>query len=220
MAEELRQIVVDGVSMEIDARDAQVIERAFRTLEDAAQAATDQAENFKKKFGEEEEEKKKKKEEKDAADATIKDRDAVIVTKDAEIESLKKQLADATSPAAIDRGIALRASVLDAAKLILSDKVDLANKSNAEVRKLAVETHLGDMAERAKNWDDREFASAFDSITAGIVKDAKKAAPDPIKDAAAAFAKPHFGTDSDAGKEAAYRESVQSLGDAWKRKAS
>lgn len=204
MTEATRQLIIDGVSIEMDARDAQVIERAFSALEDAAKKERERAE-------EAEEEAESASEEASKRKAECDNQTAVLATKDAEIVSLKKQLSDATSPALFDAAIVARTSVIDRAKKILGDKADFTGKSDAAIRRMAVDSRVG---EKAKDWSDSQIVAAFDSIDVGAKGN------DPIKDAATAFSRPHFSADNTTSvKDTAYKESVERINNAWRGSA-
>ncbi|QTH19781.1 DUF2213 domain-containing protein [Rhizorhabdus wittichii] len=81
-----------------------------------------------------------------------------IEAKDGEIAALKSQLADATDPAKVKARDEARAKVVDAAKKIAGDKLVIDGKSDAEIRRAAVEAKLGDAA---KAMSDDAIAGAF-----------------------------------------------------------
>jgi uncharacterized protein len=132
----------------------------------------------------------------DAATTTVKDtqaivvaRDAAIVAKDAEIEKLKKEVADAKlTPAQMREAGKAYAVVCDKAKLIgvtVTDAMD-----EAAIKRAVVDKAMG---EKAKDYSDEHVAIAFDVVT----KDAKPAtetvhplgSPVTVGDAAAKEAK-------------------------------
>lgn len=172
-----RTIMVDGLSVELTDKDAQIVQRAVDALArqvadanaatDAAKAAHDKAiadaaaESAKALA---------------AKDATIADKDKALAGKDAEIDALKGQVLDA---AALDKRVADRADLIAKAKMV-APKVETTGLSDAAIRKAAVALALGDAAITGKA--DAYIDARFDIL----VEDRAKA--DPV--AAAALAAP------------------------------
>lgn len=143
MADALRKLLVDGLTIETTEQGAQAIEKLNKQLGDAQ--ATHQAL-------------------KDAhasaiaaKDAAIAEKDAEIARKDAEIDSLKgKQLTDAQ----IDERVRARADLIATAKGIAD--ADYSGKSEAEIRRAAVVAKLGDAAVKDKT--EAYVAARFDIL--------------------------------------------------------
>ena len=150
--------------------------RLIKAKDDALDAA-------KKKNAEMEEEneecKDKAKKDAEVAAETIK-------AKDVEIATLKQQLKDAqeaSSPAALDRALKDRETVITAAAaLVEKGKLKLDNATAADVRRQVVNIRMGDTA---KDWDDKEVSVCFRTLA-----DAVKTSGSPIRDAATAFGTP------------------------------
>jgi uncharacterized protein len=133
-----KKIMVDGIEVELEERDAQLVERRLSTLEKeiGTLKATGQTE---------------------LANAT-----AVTQTKDAEIATLKQQLADATISAdKLDALADARAAVKQRAKALF-DSVILDKKTDAEIRRQVVNAKLGDVA---KDWNDDMVSASFNTLT-------------------------------------------------------
>lgn len=220
---ETRTITLDGVTLApMPVRDAQEVQRAFKKLEDAAKKERERAE-----MAEEEKEscKDQMEEMTAAADKALADtkaeaktevekRDAIIATKDAEIETLKQQLKDAAiTPEKLDAFVQERGTVIDRARFALGDaKADFKTKSVGEIRRQVVDSRIG---QKAKDWTDAQIEASFDSLTASFEpsKTSGNAA-----DAAAAFSRPSFSYTADAAqkaKDAMYDEYNANLAKAW-----
>lgn len=93
-----------------------------------------------------------------AENATLK---ASIEAKDGEITALKSQLADATDPAKQAARDQARTKVIGDARKIAGDKLVVDGKTDAEVRRAAVEAKLGDAA---KGMSDDAIVGAFAAL--------------------------------------------------------
>ena len=181
---DMKTILVDGLSVSLEDKDAQIVQRALDTLTKQAKDAM-----------EEEEEEKKKREKSDA----------LVATKDAEIATLKQNLADATNPAKLEAAARERVGVIAKGKAIMGDKLVSDGKTTAEIRKQVVGHKLGDTA---KDWTDAQVDASF----AALVADVRSG--DPLADA---LSNNHGAPVNDATK--AYDEYVRSLGTAWQPNA-
>ncbi len=157
MNDKTTTLVLDGIPVTMDVRDAAIAQAHIRKLEgvNAAQALQikDSIADLEKAR---EEEAKRKRE---------------LETKDGEIVALKKQVEDAqklNSPDVLDAAINERLDVVDAARVVLGDKLVIDGKSIADIRKQTVEFALGDAA---KNMSEDAISGAFAIAT----KDAKPA---------------------------------------------
>lgn len=135
---------------------------------------------------------------------TIATKDAELATKDGEIAGLNKKIEDsAIKPEVLEQMAADRSALIEQAKSIAPNIVT-DGKSEAEIRKAAVEASLGDAA---KDMDDNHITGAFKALT----KDVKV---DPLRKALADGVKPTGNGAADvqksrqqwlADKETAYR---------------
>ncbi|MFC3208131.1 DUF2213 domain-containing protein [Aquamicrobium soli] len=136
--ENLRTVVVDGLSVMTTDQGAQAIEKLQKAVSDAQMKLKD-------------------------ADTSHK---AEIAKKDEEIGTLKadkKKLEDAApKPADIDRMVADRAALVTAAKS-MDEKIVTDGKTDAEIRKAVVTARLGD--EAAKDVSDAEITGMFKALT-------------------------------------------------------
>jgi Uncharacterized protein conserved in bacteria len=134
----LRTVVVDGLSVQTTDQGAQAIEKLQRAVADAQQKLTDA--------------------EKAHADA--------IKAKDEEIGTLKadkKKLEDAApKPADIDRMVADRAALVTAAKAV-DEKIVTDGKTDAEIRRAVVATKFSD--EELKGMSDDMITGMFKALT-------------------------------------------------------
>lgn len=139
-----RTITVDGIKLTLEDQSAAIVEKTINAMSDAKSEAEKKAEDM------EEEMKKSKK----SADA-----------KDAEIATLKSQLADATDQTKLDAAIKDRSDAIDKAKVLIGDKLVIDGKSTAEIRKQVVDAKLGDAA---KDWSEDQVAASFGTLTATV----------------------------------------------------
>lgn len=148
-----RTILVDGISVEMEERDLQVVERRIANLEkeiSTAQAALATAQTtFQNDMAASKTE---------TANAT-----AAIQTKEAEIATLKTQLAEAKmSPDKLDKMVTDRVATVQRAKSIIGDSLVVDGKTDADMRKQVVLAKLGDTA---KDWNDDMVAASFNTLT-------------------------------------------------------
>ena len=124
----LKTVTVDGIPVEVTDQGATVIATLQQRLSDAnevsAKVLTDHAH-------------------------ALATKDKEIAAKDAEIDSLKKQVVDA---AALDKLVAARANLVTVAKAIAKD-VKIEGLSDADIKKAAVVAVLGDAAVKDKSAD-------------------------------------------------------------------
>lgn len=190
----LKNVVIDGVQVEMSDTAAQVVQRALMQ----AQAKIDE---FQKKASKAEEEEENSKEE----DAK---KDAALKAKDAKIATLEQQLKDnAWTPAKLDAEVKVRQRVIDKAQSLLGKNLITDNRTVEDIRKQVVEFRLG---ATANGWDSNQIQSSFDTLTAEVRPGGT------IRDAATAFSRPHFVRDQVDPKQAAYDEYDRDMANAWK----
>lgn len=191
----MKKIVVDGITVELELRDAEIVERTLASLIKQVKDAKDETE---------EEHKKRL-----AAEEKMKTDAAVITTKDAEIVTLKKQVEDAQiTPEKMAAFVRDHVAITGKAKAVLGDSVSLDGMSTEQIKKTVVNTVVGDAA---KEWGDKEIAASFASITAQVkTGDASNLA--------AAF-KGDLGDALVTDADKAWNENVSQLTNAWKRSA-
>lgn len=148
-------LVVDGLTVELDVKDAEIVRRTIETLtKDASEVAAKLA---------------------DAA-AVISTKDGALAAKDAEIVTLKAAVADAD--ATLDARIAERASVIADAERITGAKIDPKGKTTAAIKAEAVKAKLGDAVNIADaNAVSGAFAALSKSAVVDPVASAMKGAP-------------------------------------------
>ncbi|WP_234696682.1 DUF2213 domain-containing protein [Pseudomonas amygdali] len=127
MADSLRKLLVDGISIDVTEQGAQAIEKLAKQLNDAASATKTLT---------------------DAHATAIALKDGELAKKDAEIDDLKaKMLSDAD----VDKRVAARADLISKAKTIAD--ADYTGKTDADIRKAVVVAKLGDAAVTGKSSD-------------------------------------------------------------------
>ncbi|HCG0250533.1 DUF2213 domain-containing protein [Pseudomonas aeruginosa] len=136
MADALRKLLVDGLTIEVTEQGAQVIEKLQKQLTDAG---------FEVKTL------------KDSHAAALAAKDSELAKKDAEIDGLKAKV---LNDAEIDKLVKARSDLIANATLIADG--DYTGKSDAEIRKAAVVAKLGDAAVADKT--DAYIAARFDIL--------------------------------------------------------
>ncbi|MBI6621193.1 DUF2213 domain-containing protein [Pseudomonas corrugata] len=143
MADTLRTVIVDGLSVQTTDQGAQAIDKLTKQLADAGV-------NIKSLT--------------DAHTAALALKDGELAKKDAEIDGLKaKQLSDAD----IDKRVTARADLLTKAKTIAD--ADYTGKTDAEIRKAVVTAKLGDAAVAGKA--DAYIDARFEILVEDAAKD-------------------------------------------------
>ena len=168
-----RIVLIDGFSVETTDAGAQALEKLTKTIAEKDAALAD-------------------------ADKTHAD---AIAAKDEDIGKLKADLKTAQDAANvdIDQLVADRAALVDQVRAI-DAKIDPKGKSDADLRKAAVATRLGD--EMVKDASDAEVLGMFKAVT----KDARPA--DPVRQAMKDAPSP-------ASAEAAHKAMTDHLTSAW-----
>jgi hypothetical protein len=141
----MAKLTVDGIAVELEERDLQVVERHINSLQKDLATAKAASQN-------------------DVAAAKTETANAVAVaqTKDAEIATLKSQLVEAKmSPAKLDQMVAERTKTVQKAKALIGDALVIDGKTDADMRKQVVLSKLGDTA---KDWNDDMIAASFNTL--------------------------------------------------------
>jgi uncharacterized protein len=144
----LKKIIVDSIEIEVEERDAQIIERHLKALEAAlATAKTAQA---------------TMQTDSTAAATALATATTESANKDAEIVTLKKQLDDAkVTPKKLQEMARARAHVEVRAKALM-DTCVCDDKTDEEIRRQVVNAKLG---EAAKGWTDDMITASFNTLT-------------------------------------------------------
>lgn len=152
----MKTLMVDGITVEMSDTAVQVVSKVLQQLSDAKAAV-------------------------EAQDKKIGELNTAVSTKDGEIAVLKKQVEDGKmTPAQIDAAVVARSAVIADAKAITGADVTADGKTDADIRRAAVEARLGDAA---KGMDDAAVAGAFKALRAsvgdadpvrGVIKDGLK----------------------------------------------
>lgn len=213
-------VMCDGAAIQVDAVSASVINahlgRMNKTIE-----------SLQGKMGEDEKASKKASE--DHAVALTANKTS-LDAKDAEIATLKKAVEDAKlSPAALDKLVIDRVTVINGAKKVLGDKVVVADKTDADIRRQVVDAH---MKEAAKGWSDDAVTASFNTIIANVKDTSSNGGGNgggnqrpggnggtSFDDVRAAFRFDHNPQNLSDGDKA-YGEMTKNLGDAWKNPAA
>lgn len=143
MADALRKLLVDGLTIEVTEQGAQAIEKLNGKLADAATATQALS---------------------DSHSAAMAVKDAALSKLQAELDDAKTKILD---DAQIDARVKERADLIGTAKTIADG--DYTGKTVAEIRKAAVHAKLGDAAITGK--DDAYIAVRFDILAEDAAKD-------------------------------------------------
>lgn len=151
-----RNFVVDGITVEMEERDMQVIERHIGALSKNLETAQSTLETLRGTS--------------QAELATSKTETAnalsMVQNKDAEIVTLKTQLEESKlSPQALDKLVTDRVATVSRAKAIIGDVLIVDGKTDADMRRQVVFAKLGD---QAKDWNDDMIKASFNTLTTTV----------------------------------------------------
>jgi hypothetical protein len=197
----MKTLLVDGITCEMSDTAVEVVQRHMATAADAF--------NFEKKKGEKAEEEKEKVK-KDSGEQIAK-LTTDLATRDAEIATLKKQVADsALTPEKLDALVKDRSIVADKAKAIMATVV-VDGKSVEDIMRQVVDSKLGDLA---KGWNADQVKVSFDTLTQGV----QVQATDGVTRTARAFSTAPAPQTQQA-LDALYDKRDKALSEAWKTPA-
>lgn len=169
MADNLRKVTFDGLSIETTDQGAQAIEKLTKQVSDANDAKAALVDSHK---------------------AAIEAKDAEIAKKDAEIDDLKSKVLDAS---ALDAAVTARADLIAKAKTVADQ--DYSGKLEHEIRKMAVAKKFGDaaVADKSQAYIDARFDHAVELASSNdpvrdAFKDSRSTTTVSATDAAAAEA--------------------------------
>jgi uncharacterized protein len=152
----MAKFMVDGIQVEAEEQAIQIIERRLAALQkeiDTAKTALATAQTTHQN---------------DIATCRTETANATAVsqTKDAEITTLKTQLAESKmSPAKLDKMVSDRLATVDRAKSIIGDALVMEGKTDAEMRRQVVNAKLG---ETAKDWSDDMITASFNTLSVAV----------------------------------------------------
>lgn len=147
-----RTIVVDGLDVTLEDRDAIIVQRTISKLNDEVTKLRDEATKAAKVLADTQTEL-----------ATTK---KTVEAKDGEILVLKKSVEDGKlTPDLLDKAVAARTVIIDSAKKVLGVEYTGQGKTEAQIKREVVDKHFGDMAKLITK--DGEVDGAFLAITAG-----------------------------------------------------
>lgn len=192
-SKQMRTLTIDGINVQVeDDRDAQLIERRIKTLEDVGKDAVKMLKDN---------------------ETTIATLQAAVQTKDVELVTVKKQLADAqVTPQKMDEMVKARLAMVDVAKKMIGNALIIDGRSDADIRRQVVTTKLG--AAVVAGWSDDNITTSFATLAA-IPGNAPNGGGGPtLQDATIAFSRPGYRTEDASSK--AYEDSIRDLTDAWK----
>lgn len=144
--------LLDGVTIELEDRDAQVLDRHISSLKDKLRDQGTEVDALKAQLAQ--------------CQSQLATATGAGAAKDGEIVALKAKVADsALSPEKLDKALNLRMDVVDRATTYFGDaqKYAWVGKSDAQIRRDVVAARLGDA--KAKAMDDTMVEGAFLSIT-------------------------------------------------------
>lgn len=136
-----KHIIIDGIQLELEDAAHLIVQRYLDGL--TSKTATLEAANA-------------------ALTTQVTTLSATVQAKDAEIVTLKQQVADsALTPAKLDAAVAARAVVVDSARKVMPAVV-VDGKTEAEIRRQVVDARLGDAS---KGWSDDQITASFNTLT-------------------------------------------------------
>lgn len=196
-------VMIDGISVNMDDTAAQHVRRVMAAHDAALKVANDKIAAMTATH--------------DAALKAANDQVAVlttnVATKDAEIVTLKSQVADsALTPAKLDALVADRNNTIGKAKAIMGDKLVIDGKSVAEIHKQVVAHKVTDAA--CAGWTPEQFAASFAALTADV-KVATPAAGG-VQQVAGAFGDRNTAVGSQQEVATAYQQRDRAISEAWK----
>jgi hypothetical protein len=151
-----RMINLDGVNIQLEDRDGQVLERHLKKLDEKFIADQQTAEDLKKKIAE--------------LQAQLKELQKTGDTKDGEIIGLTKKLADAEwTPQKRDQTIRESMEVFERARRVLGDKLVTDGKTDNAIKREVVAAEIGD--DEAKAMSDEAINGVFRAVTRETKKD-------------------------------------------------
>jgi len=200
-------ILVDSIPLTMDAQSATIVSKTLKEFGDKLNASTAQVTQLTTDSA------KAKAEHEAAIAKLVTDHKTALDKANAEIETLKKQVADAAlTPEKLEALVQERGAMLGKAKAVLGDKLVTDKKSDAEIRRQVVDAKLGDTA---KGWTDDQIKVSFDTLVAGVKID-----PAPgVMDTARAFQgghQPGPGNWNQDAKNKAQAEADKKLSERWK----
>lgn len=145
-----RMLNLDGVTIELEDKDGQILERHLKTLNDSVADMTKKLGDAQTQTG--------------TLTAQAVELGKTIATKDGEIAALNKKIEDGKiTPAQLDDFVRQRMDVVERAIRVLGDKYTFDNKTDPVIRRDVVASHMGDQA--AKEMSDEGILGAFNVIT-------------------------------------------------------
>lgn len=144
----VRNIVVDGVSIQVPEISAQVVQRALQKLEDDMTTLKEQTKQ-------------------QVAEATriLNETRKLVDTKEGEIVILKREAADKEmTPQKVDKMVRDRLEIVQKAGIVLGDKYSCDGKTDIEIKRAVIAARHGEQLMRALN--DEAITGAFMIMTA------------------------------------------------------
>ena len=148
----IRNILVDGIGMDLEERDAQLVERRIKALETELATAKTQLATAQTTM----------QNDSTTAATALATAKTESANKDAEIATLKKQLDDSkVTPKKLQEMARARAQVEQRAKALM-DSCVCDDKTDEEIRRQVVNGKMGDVA---KGWSDDQITASFNTLT-------------------------------------------------------
>jgi len=155
-----RNILIDGIGVDLEERDAQVVERRIKALEAELATAKTQLTTVQNDSA--------------TAATALATAKTESANKDAEIATLKQQVVDAkVTPKKLQEMARARSHVEQRAKALM-DSCVCDDKTDEEIRRQVVNAKLGDVA---KGWTDDQVSASFNTLT--ITSDSNGFMPQP-----------------------------------------
>lgn len=186
-----RTISVDGIEVTLTDTEAAIVSRAIARFGEEKKQLGDEVAKLTKSLGD--------------STANIETLKKSVEAKDGEIIALKKKVEDSTiKPEDLDRRIAERGTIVDAARKVLGQTYNPAGKTDVQIKRDAVDKFLGDAA---KGLSDEHVTGAFIVATSGTATGAETRR---LSDALSHSNQPVGDT------EKAWQDKQQRTADAWK----
>jgi hypothetical protein len=190
-----RVLNIDGVSIALDEKDGQILERHLKALNASTSDLRTKLGDTETKSG--------------ALTAQVAELTKALATKDGEIAALNKKVEDGkVTPAMLDEYCRKRMDIVERAVRVLGDKYTFENKPDTVIRREVVATEMGDAA--IKDWADDKIEGAFNYMT-------KPQQQDGFRQMAQSFSRPPVNTNINDAAAQAYNKRNDDLSSAWKR---
>jgi uncharacterized protein len=189
----MKTVLIDGVTIELEDKDSQILERHLKTLGDSIAELKTQLV---------------------ALQSSVAESKKQSDVKDGEIAALKKQVADGQmTPVKLDQLVRDRLEVVERARRVLGDRATADGKTDSQIKRDVVCELMG--AQAAKDMSDDAITGAFYALTAKGGNSSRG-----LSDLAGSFSRgSEYAHNAMDASEVAYGKRNRNLSDAWKTPA-